>query len=49
MIMKIKHKTWITEKINCNNHEIREVESFKYFGSKTVARGSVKEDITEGT
>jgi bifunctional ADP-heptose synthase (sugar kinase/adenylyltransferase) len=22
------------EKIKCNNHEIKEVESFKYFGSK---------------
>jgi hypothetical protein len=35
------------EKIKCNNHEVKEVESFKCLGSKVVTSGSVKEEITE--
>jgi hypothetical protein len=46
--VKIGWKTGGTEKIKCNNHEIKKVESFKYLGSKIVTDGSVKEEVIEG-
>jgi hypothetical protein len=33
--------------IKCNDHEIKEVDSFKYVRSKTVANVSVEEEITK--
>jgi DUF1009 family protein len=34
VVMKISQNTGCMEKIKCNNHEMKEVESFKYLGSK---------------
>jgi hypothetical protein len=45
--MKISRKKGGLENIKCGNHEIKEVESFKYLGSKTVTNERVKEEITE--
>jgi hypothetical protein len=38
--MKISQKAGGMEKTECNNYEIKEVESFKYFGSKIMTDGS---------
>jgi hypothetical protein len=35
------------EKPKYNNHEIKEVTSFRYLGSRIVANGSITEEIIE--
>lgn len=45
--MKVGEKAGCMGKIKCNNHEIKKVEVFKYWGSKMVTKRSVKEEITE--
>jgi hypothetical protein len=44
--MKISWKME-AEKRKCNNHEIKDIQSFKYLGSKRVTKGSAKEEVTE--
>jgi hypothetical protein len=41
--LKISQKTDDVENIHCINHEIKEVENFRYLRSKMVTNGSVKE------
>jgi hypothetical protein len=46
VVRKISQTVGGMEKIKCNNLEIKEVESFKYLGSKIVTNRSVKEEVT---
>jgi hypothetical protein len=47
VVMKRRWKTVGMEKTNCNNHEIKEVESCKYLGSQIMTNRSVENKITE--
>jgi hypothetical protein len=47
MVMKISWKTGDMEKIKCNYHEIKNVESFNCLGSKIVTNGSVTNSMEQ--
>jgi hypothetical protein len=47
VVTKISQKARGVEKIKCNNHEIQQVECFKFFGIKIVPSESVKDGFTE--
>jgi hypothetical protein len=47
VVMEISWNMGCMEKINCNSHELKEVESFKYLGSEIMAYGIFNEEITK--
>jgi hypothetical protein len=47
VVIKISNMTGAIEKIRCDNHEIKTLESFKCLTSKLVANRSVKDGVIE--